>query len=250
MTHISDKAVVIRVWDWSETSQTVSLFTREHGLVKGVAKGAKRERSKFSGGLDLLTQGALVAILKSEAMATLIEWDLERTFFRLRSDLRAHYAAMYAADLVQHFLSERDPNPPLWDALRQALEDLDQGVDPAGVTLRFQWAVVSLTGHAPLLERTDDADAYGFDPARGRLVADPGESDPLALPWRVRRETVDLLDALATAPAFNPPRLAATPATLRRANRLLSAYVRWLLGREPPSLRAMAPVFDPPGASL
>lgn len=253
MAHVSDKAIVIRVWDWSETSQTVSLFSREHGLIKGVAKGAKRERSKFSGGLDLLTLGALVAIIKpSGAMANLIEWDLERTFFRLRADLRAHYAAMYLADLVQQFLSEADPSPPLFDALLQALADLDTAVDPAGVALRFQWAVVSLTGHEPRLDRPAQGAeaAFGFDPGLGRLVEDPGESATLALPWRVRRETVDLLDALAGAsalrPGAEPPRLAAPPPTIRRANRLMAAYIRWLLGREPPTLRTMDAVFGPP----
>ncbi|MCH7602254.1 MAG: recombination protein O N-terminal domain-containing protein, partial [Planctomycetes bacterium] len=62
MPTISDYAICIRRWDFSETSQTVSLFTRESGIIRGLAKGAKREKGNFSGGFDLLTLGQVVAI--------------------------------------------------------------------------------------------------------------------------------------------------------------------------------------------
>jgi len=37
---ITDDAVVLRVWDFSETSQTVALLTRARGSVRGLAKGS------------------------------------------------------------------------------------------------------------------------------------------------------------------------------------------------------------------
>ncbi|MHC4990131.1 MAG: DNA repair protein RecO, partial [Planctomycetota bacterium] len=64
MPTIQDQAVCIRHWDFSETSQTVSLLSREHGVIRGLAKGAKREKGTFSGGIDLLTVGEVVAITK------------------------------------------------------------------------------------------------------------------------------------------------------------------------------------------
>ncbi|MCZ6836092.1 MAG: recombination protein O N-terminal domain-containing protein, partial [Planctomycetota bacterium] len=74
MPTISDSAVCIRRWDFSETSQTVSLFTHTHGIIRGLAKGAKREKGAFSGGFDVLTQGHLVAIVKpGRDLATLTE---------------------------------------------------------------------------------------------------------------------------------------------------------------------------------
>jgi recombinational DNA repair protein (RecF pathway) len=39
---IIDQAIVVRLWDFSETSQTVSLFLREHGMLRGLAKGSRR----------------------------------------------------------------------------------------------------------------------------------------------------------------------------------------------------------------
>ena len=39
MGTIHDQGVCIRHWDFSETSQTVSLFGRSLGVVRGLAKG-------------------------------------------------------------------------------------------------------------------------------------------------------------------------------------------------------------------
>ena len=71
---LRDIAVCVRHWDFSETSQTVSLLTREHGILRGLAKGSRRDKGDFSGGIDLLTCGEVIAIVKpSGAMATLTQ---------------------------------------------------------------------------------------------------------------------------------------------------------------------------------
>ncbi|MFN9968750.1 MAG: DNA repair protein RecO, partial [Phycisphaerae bacterium] len=72
MATVMDDAICIRVWDWSETSQTVSLFCRSLGVVRGLAKGSKRQDARFSGGYELFTRGqAGVLITSHDAMATL-----------------------------------------------------------------------------------------------------------------------------------------------------------------------------------
>ena len=40
-----DQAVCLRKADYSETSQVVTLFTRSHGKIPAMAKGAKRAKS-------------------------------------------------------------------------------------------------------------------------------------------------------------------------------------------------------------
>ena len=55
--HGKSLALVLRVFDYSETSQVVHLYARELGKIHGIAKGSKRPASKgtVSGPLDLLT---------------------------------------------------------------------------------------------------------------------------------------------------------------------------------------------------
>ena len=81
MPTITEQAICIRQWDFSETSQTVSLFGRDTGVFRGIAKGSRRPKSNFSGGLDLLTLGDVVSIIKpGRDLATITEWGLHKVW--------------------------------------------------------------------------------------------------------------------------------------------------------------------------
>ncbi len=68
-------------------------MTETHGKVRGLAKGSKRtspsHMQRFSGGIELLTRGEIVATTKpTTELATLTEWDLQDDYHYLRRDLR------------------------------------------------------------------------------------------------------------------------------------------------------------------
>ena len=237
MPTITDTGICIRRWDFSETSQTVSIFTREHGIIRALAKGAKRTRGSFSGGLDVLTRGHLAAIVKpGRDLSTLTEWHLEATYRALRQSLAANRAGLYMADLVHHMLTGHDPYPELFDELANALEKL---ADPAAIDealLRFQWALLVQAGYQPELDRDAESgealsstSTFAFSPRAGGLVADTGSADR----WRVRGATIDLLRDLATG----RPVASRGGEAIMRANRLLASYCREIAGRDFPTLR-------------
>jgi DNA repair protein RecO (recombination protein O) len=231
---VTDDAVCIRHWDWSETSQTVTLLGRKTGLIRGIAKGSKREGARFSGGLEILTRGQVLAVARPNApLATLTAWDLQETFPALRSSLRAFYCGMYFADLVQNLVSEHDPHPVLFDELVGALRDLNEPGGEERALLRFQWSVLNEAGYRPELDedvtsggRLTEAVTYAFRPGHGGLSRDPALEGPSPGPlqtaqgpaWRVRGETVRLLRALASGSRETVA--SALPESLERANRL------------------------------
>src|SRR5438309_11971870 len=49
------EAIVLRVWPFHEADLLVSLFTREQGKVKGIARHAMRSRRRFGGALEPMT---------------------------------------------------------------------------------------------------------------------------------------------------------------------------------------------------
>ena len=137
MPRFKDHAICIRHIDWSETSQVVALLTREQGKVRALAKGSKRTSpgavARFSGGIELLTLGQAVGIIKpSTDLATLTEWDLQNPYFHLRRDLAAHETALYAADLSNALLADHDPHAGVFAALAQLLEVLAEPSRRAG----------------------------------------------------------------------------------------------------------------------
>jgi len=223
-----DQAICIRQWEYSESSQTVVLFGRSLGCFRALAKGARRERGSFSGGIDLLTRGEAGVILKRDSeLATLTEWDVHETFPRLRDDLTANRAGWYACDALGRMLPALDPHPQLFDDAMNLLRSLGSGQGIEMAMLRFQWSLLVETGWLPDLSDIDGSAAtVAFDPDEARLVEDDGR-DTL---WRVRRGTLVALHAAAEG------QLTADIESVRRANKLLAAHTRNVLGEEPSTM--------------
>src|SRR6516162_6969764 len=110
------QALVLRTTDWSETSRITTLWTRELGKVRALAKGGRRLKSNFEISLDLLTVCSIVLLRKSSGgLDLLTEAQVARRFPRLTSDLTALYSAYYVAELLADWTEEYDPHPPLFD---------------------------------------------------------------------------------------------------------------------------------------
>ncbi|MEM7626355.1 MAG: DNA repair protein RecO [Planctomycetota bacterium] len=251
MPRFKDQAICIRDLDWSETSQVVVLLTEQHGKLRGLAKGSRRQSpssvQRFSGGIELLTAGQVIATTRpSSELAAITEWDLQDDYFPLRRDLRGQRVAMYAADVCSAMLADADPHPGAFGLLRTLLETLCRPGGALGAAwdaeveaalLRFQWGLLGDLGYRPELERDvrsggtlKSVPAYTFDPVAGGLTSERGIAD-----WRVRRGTVDVLRAVASGDA----ELGADGAIPGRANRLLCVYVRALLDKQLPTMEVV-----------
>src|SRR5206468_3273681 len=119
------QALVLRTTDWSETSRIATLWTREFGKVRVLAKGGRRLKSNFENALDLLTLCRIVFLRKSSSSLDLLtEAQVVERFPRLRSDLPALYAAYYIAELLSDWTEDYDPHPLLFDEALATLRTL------------------------------------------------------------------------------------------------------------------------------
>lgn len=243
MPRLTDDAIVIRDLDYSESSQIVVLLTAEHGKLRGIAKGSRRQSpssiARFSGGLNLLNRGeAVVTTRPHQDLAAITEWDLQDDHFGLRRSLPAQNTVMFAADLLNALLPDADPHPAAYEMLSTLIAAVTaEGVDEramAAALLDFQWGLLTDCGYRPELDRDVRSDevlakarAYSFDPQAGGLTTQQRGGD-----WRVRPATVALLRLLAQGDPAGGEYDA-----LQRANRLLCVYVRSLLDKELPTMR-------------
>ena len=109
-------ALVIRATDFSETSRIVTLWTKELGKVRALAKGGRRLKSNFEVALDLLSVCGIVLLRKSHGSLDLLtEAQRQERFPQLRQDLAALYAAYYVAELLGDWTQDGDPHPILFD---------------------------------------------------------------------------------------------------------------------------------------
>ncbi len=240
MPTIHDEAICVRQWDWSETSQTVSVFARQAGVFRAVAKGSRRDGAPFSGGLEVLTRAGLTASLKrTGALSTLTSWDLRDPYPAMRRELRRFHAGMYVVDLIHHAVHDADPHPGLYDATVCALTALGgtqdaPASDSGAALLAFQWALLAETGRTPVIDRRADtgealreSKTYVFSPALGGLIPDTGTAADTG--WRVREHTIEQLRRLACGQTLGSE----VAPSIERANRLLAAHIAWGLESAP-----------------
>ncbi|MFN7890048.1 MAG: DNA repair protein RecO [Pirellula sp.] len=147
------EAIVIRSVAWSETSLIVTLFTRTHGKVSAVAKGARRLKSPFETSLDLLAKSYVVFIPKSnDTLDLLTEAKLIRRFRSGQHSLLALYCGYYLGELVFTFTENHLPMETLFEALDRSLVKLDEMEDPAKIVLAFELEFLRVLGHLPSFE--------------------------------------------------------------------------------------------------
>ena len=118
------EAIVLRTWPFHEADLLVSLFTREQGKVKGVARHAMRSRKRFGGALEPMTH--VRASYAEKPRQELVRLD---AFEVLSSPLSrpVDYARTAALQLVAEVLEEAMPEGAPEDAVfRLALAVLDE----------------------------------------------------------------------------------------------------------------------------
>jgi len=149
-----DKAVCLRTADYSETSQVVTLFTRDCGKLSAIAKGSKRPKSAFDGPIEPFSFGDIVySPGRSDNLATLTEYNQKRGFLNLRRDLAALNSAYFAAELLEAFTYDLDPHTELFDSFLQFLTDiaLTDNRDALGLLILFQLTLLAEVGTKPVL---------------------------------------------------------------------------------------------------
>jgi DNA repair protein RecO (recombination protein O) len=154
MPLLTTDAIVLHVFDYSETSRILRLATRDAGVQSALARGARRPKSRFGSALDLFAQGVAQIYLKEgRDLQTLSGFDVTSARPELGADLGRFTSASAVAELVLHFGTPDDSHPSLFDALVEAL-DWIVGASSASASeagLAGAWRLVAELGFAPTL---------------------------------------------------------------------------------------------------
>ncbi len=152
---------VLKGIDYSETSRIVTLWTREKGKIRALAKGARRLKSPFENALDLLNLCRFQVIHKGgNSLDLLTESRVVDAYGGLRCHLPNLYAAYHVAELLAEGTEDLDPHPDLFEGVHETLgwfskeaPDLRaQGrLSPEGswVLIQFEFFYLSQMGYLP-----------------------------------------------------------------------------------------------------
>lgn len=232
MSTVKDQAICIRRQNYSESSQIVTLFGRASGKVRAIAKGSRRAKGKFGGGVDTLSVGAIIFAPPrgDSSLATLVEFELTESFPLLRKKLLPLNCGQYAAELVAQFTADLDPHEQLYDAFIAMLGELSQATGCETILLNFELDVLREVGLSPAWDKccscgaTPTGDRVYFSSSGGGLLC--RDCEPVVAEKRYLEPGVLQILQNPRAAEKRPPALALA------AHNVLWYHIRELLGKE------------------
>ena len=140
---------VLHSYPYRETSLIVEVFSRDHGRIGLVAKGARRPMSQLRGVL-MAFQPLLIDWSGGGEMKTLVraEWQGGQPLLGGQALLCAYYLN----ELLMRLLPREDPHPTLYRAYGDALRALAAGEGQEVILRRFELALLQELGYGLLLE--------------------------------------------------------------------------------------------------
>lgn len=143
-------AINIKSYNLSEADKIILMYSKEKGLLRGVAKGAKKTKSKLGGRMDMLVANKLM-LFKGKNLDTICQAEALNTFNNLRNDMDKMLYAMYMSEIVSNYGTEDDPNSEeIYDVFYKALGAIAEATTITQILLvviRFQLKMMSICGY-------------------------------------------------------------------------------------------------------
>lgn len=238
MVVYSDEAVVLRTRKLAEADRIITLLTREHGVVRAVAKGVRRTSSKFGARLEPFTHVDL-QLYQGRQLDTITQAVTRSPFgATIGPDYQRYTAASVMLETAERLIvEERQPALQqfllLVGALRTMAGDEHR---PGDILASFLLRSLATAGYAPSFAACARCGAVGshtaFHPGAGGVLCGtcrvPGSARPSA-------STVRLLGALLAGEWDVIDSV--EDRARREARGIVTAYLNWHLER---NLRSMA----------
>ncbi len=140
MIQRQSEAIVLRAWPFQEADLLVSLFTREQGRIKGVARHAMRSRRRFGGALEPMTH--VRASYAERPRQELVRLDAFEILFSPLSqpiDYARTAALQLIAEVLEESLPEQAPEDAVFRLALAVLEEIQVGRVAVPVTYFALW---------------------------------------------------------------------------------------------------------------
>jgi DNA repair protein RecO (recombination protein O) len=245
-------AVVIGSFPLRESDRIVTFFSRDFGKIRGVARAARRMRSRFGGALELLTLGELVFFDAGRSDLVQVDhFDIVHPFEGIRGDLGRLGQAAWMVECVARLTADRDPGATLYGLLVRALRAVEAGDPPRRVATTFGLRAIDALGHRLRIDAcvgcgrrlTTVRGAMAIDVDGGGLVcAACGSRTRGAL--RVDPRTLAAIRPLRAMPWAGAMRLA-LGATEDRVREIVDLHVERLAGQPVRAVRFLREIERP-----
>jgi DNA repair protein RecO (recombination protein O) len=249
MMQRQSEAIVLRAWPFQEADLLVSLFTREQGRIKGVARHAMRSRRRFGGALEPMTH--VRATYAERPRQELVRLDAFEILFSPLSqpiDYARTAALQLIAEVLEEALPEQAPEDAVFRLALAVLQEIQVGRVAVPVTYFALWmnrlmgwmpelghcvvCGLDLRGGTVWYSATSDGVTCSDDRRNGSLAL---SSESVSIAARVFRGTVRELsvEQWPAMPLANLQRFAVDTLERHLERKLTSARVLSRIGNHP-----------------
>ena len=144
------EAVVLRHSDYGEADRLLTIFTREQGKLRAIAKGVRKMQSRKAGHLEPFTQVALM-LAQGHDLWIVTQAEAIESLQPLREDLTRIGYAGYVVELLDRFTYEEGQNWQLYQLLVETLKRLSQEEEAFVPVRYYEMRLLDLLGFRPML---------------------------------------------------------------------------------------------------
>lgn len=231
------EAVVIRHSDFGEADRLLTLYTREHGKVRAIAKGARKIASRKAGHLEPFTRVKL-QLARGRDLLIVTQAETIEAYTSLREDLVLTGYAAYALELLDRFVPDEDVAlPPLYRLLTETLSRLAAEPVPWLTIRSYEMRLLDLLGFRPKLfecancgNEIQPEDQF-FSAALGGAVC-PRCGGGLPRLWPISVDALKYLRHFQRSEYRQALRARPEAETRKEVETVMQAYFQFLLERE------------------
>lgn len=182
MSIVKAEGIVARSMKMGESSKLVTLFTREFGFLKVIAKGSRTSKSRFGAALEPLTVSRIVYYhYENRELQFLSQVDIAEHFPALSADLERWGFANACCELVERTHLGVELQTKVYPLLLETLRAMNAAtIEPRLCFWRFQMHLLGLLGFAPNFKRCQSCGATSeseqgmqyFDVAHGGVLCE------------------------------------------------------------------------------
>jgi DNA repair protein RecO (recombination protein O) len=119
------EALVLRTYSLGDADKIALFLTRANGVVRGVAKGARKMKSRFGAGLEPFTFVQLTYRAKEDKeLVSIQQTEILQTFFPFAGNPETLTDWAYLGELIIALSPPHEPNPKLYDLAKSCMETL------------------------------------------------------------------------------------------------------------------------------
>jgi len=190
------EALILRTYKLGEADRIVVFLTRDRGKKRGVAKGARRPRSSFTGALEPMTEVRVAYFEKERRELVGLNYaEASRSPLMLDSPDALGYVS-YFAELLDEWAQEADADDRLYRLGASMLDALSAGAPVEPLARYFEYWLLRLQGVYPESHAGLSAGAVAF--LAGSRTVPPQQVASVPVEPRALRELENVHRTLIT----------------------------------------------------